>query len=138
MGVGAQPCWPLPNPTARTGRACVSARLRRGCKMVQSIIGRPIGRVEGSDKVTGQARYSADVRLPGTLWGAVLRSPLPHARIVRIDTARARGLRGVHALLTGHDLGGRRYGRSIADVPILAHDRVRYVGDPVVAVAAAD
>ena len=106
--------------------------------MVQSIIGRPIGRVEGSDKVTGQARYSADVRLPGTLWGAVLRSPLPHARIVRIDTARARGLRGVHAVLTGHELGGRRYGRSIADVPILAHDRVRYVGDPVVAVAADD
>jgi CO/xanthine dehydrogenase Mo-binding subunit len=98
----------------------------------------PLGRVDGRDKVTGQARYSADVVLPGTLWGAVLRSPLPHARLLAVETARARALRGVHAVLTGADLGGRRYGRSIADVPILAHERVRYVGEPVVAVAAED
>jgi CO/xanthine dehydrogenase Mo-binding subunit len=97
-----------------------------------------MGRVEGSEKVTGQARYSADGRLPGTLWGAVLRSPLAHGRVVRVAAARARGLPGVQAVLTGQDLGGRRYGRSIADVPVLAQDRVRYVGDPVVAAAAAD
>jgi len=101
-------------------------------------IGVPVGRLDGRDKVTGQARYSADVQLPGTLWGAVLRSPLPHARLVRIDTARARALPGVHAVLTGADLGGRLYGRSIADVPILAHERVRFVGEPVAAVAAVD
>jgi CO/xanthine dehydrogenase Mo-binding subunit len=103
-----------------------------------SAIGIPLGRLDGRDKVTGQAKYSADVRLPGTLWGAVLRSPLPHARVIRIDTSRARALSGVHAVLTGEDLGGRLYGRSIADVPILAHERVRFVGEPVAAVAAAD
>src|SRR3954447_5323957 len=102
------------------------------------MIGVPLGRVDGYEKVTGQARYSADVALPGTLWGGVLRSPLPHARILHVDTARARALSGVRAVLTGADLGGRLYGRSIADVPILAFDRVRYVGEPVVAVAAED
>ena len=90
---------------------------------VGSTIGIPLGRLDGRDKVTGQARYSADVRLPGTLGGAVLRSPLPHARLIRVDTTRARALPGVHAVLTGADLGGRLYGRSIADVPILAHER---------------
>lgn len=105
---------------------------------VVSVIGRPVARVEGKDKVTGQARYSADVHLPGTLWGAILRSHLPHARVVHVDTTRARGVPGVYAVLTGQDLGGRRYGRSIADIPILAHERVRFVGDPVAAVAAED
>src|SRR3954463_15295659 len=103
---------------------------------VLSPIGMPLGRVDGYEKVTGQARYSADVALPGTLWGGVLRSPLPHARILHVDTASARSLagdraraprlRGGRAVLTGADLGGRLYGRSIADVPILAFDRVRY------------
>jgi CO/xanthine dehydrogenase Mo-binding subunit len=105
---------------------------------VVSAIGIPLGRLDGRDKVTGRARYSADVQLPGTLWGAVLRSPVPHARVIRIDTSRARALRGVHAVLTGADLGGRLYGRSIADAPILAYDRVRFVGEPVAAVAAVD
>ena len=55
-------------------------------------IGKPVGRVEGEAKVTGTARYAADVVLPGMLWAKCLRSPLPHARIVRIDTSRAAAL----------------------------------------------
>src|SRR5439155_15259867 len=121
------------NSRARGGQAEGAAQVS-----VVSAIGIPLGRLDGRDKVTGRARYSADVQLPGTLWGAVLRSPVPHARVIRIDTSRARALSGVHAVLTGADLGGRLYGRSIADAPILAHDRVRFVGEPVAAVAAVD
>ena len=54
------------------------------------VLGQPIARVDGPEKVTGKAKYSADVNLPGTLWGKSLRSPYPHARIVRIDTAAAK------------------------------------------------
>jgi 4-hydroxybenzoyl-CoA reductase subunit alpha len=76
-----------------------------------SVIGRRVARVEGKDKVTGRTKYSADVHLPGTLWGAVLRSHVSHARVVGVDTTRARGVPGVHAVLTGQDLG-ESYGRS--------------------------
>lgn len=101
-----------------------------------STIGQAIQRVEGRSKVTGQARYTADVPMPGALWGAILRSPYPHARIRSVDASRARQADGVHAVLTGHDLSGRFYGRAVLDVPILASDRVRFIGDPVAAVAA--
>jgi CO/xanthine dehydrogenase Mo-binding subunit len=99
---------------------------------------RTLARVDGASKVTGRALYAGDVRLPGMLWGAVLRSPHPHARITRIDASAARQLPGVHAVLTGEDVAGVRYGRSISDIPILAHERVRFVGEPVAAVAAED
>src|SRR5215470_16738470 len=64
---------------------------------------RPI-RHDGLDKVTGRARYGADVHLPGMLHGKVLRSPHPHARILSIDASRALALPGVHAVVTGADL----------------------------------
>jgi CO/xanthine dehydrogenase Mo-binding subunit len=102
----------------------------------RSTIGQPVPRVEGRSKVTGQARYAADIRLPGTLWGAILRSPYPHARIRSIDASRALQAEGVHAVLTGDDVKGRLYGRAVVDVPILAQDRVRFIGEPVAAVAA--
>jgi CO/xanthine dehydrogenase Mo-binding subunit len=92
--------------------------------------------VDGILKVTGQAAYTAAVQVHGCLWGAILRSPLPHARITRIDVSGARALPGVHAVLTGQDIGGALFGRAIADVPVLCTDRVRFVGDPVAAVAA--
>jgi CO/xanthine dehydrogenase Mo-binding subunit len=76
--------------------------------------------------------------LPGILWGRALRSPLPHARIVRIDTSRAQQVPGIHAVLTGTDMRGIRYGRRLFDVPVLAEDRVRFVGERVAAVAAED
>ena len=101
-------------------------------------IGKPVGRVEGEAKVTGAARYAADVLLPGLLWAKCLRSPLPHARIVRIDTARAAALPGVHAVITAADLPNRLWGRWLKDMPVLARDRVRFVGEKVAAVAAED
>ena len=104
--------------------------------MVYTAIGQPTTRVEGQEKVTGALRYTADVALPGTLWGRALRSPYPHARIVRIDTSRAQQVPGVHAVLTGADVRGIRYGRRLFDVPVLAEERVRFVGERVAAVAA--
>jgi CO/xanthine dehydrogenase Mo-binding subunit len=99
-------------------------------------IGQAAGHVEGPAKVTGRARYSADILLPGMLWGKVLRSPFPHARIVSIDLAAARELPGVHAVLTATDLPEVRIGRFLRDIPVLARDRVRFIGEKVVAVAA--
>jgi CO/xanthine dehydrogenase Mo-binding subunit len=103
-----------------------------------SPIGAPVPRVDGVLKVTGQATYTADVPVDGCLWGAILRSPLAHARIVRIDVSRARALAGVQAVLTGRDVGGALFGRAIADIPVLCTDRVRFIGDAVAAVAAVD
>ncbi|HLH26016.1 MAG TPA: xanthine dehydrogenase family protein molybdopterin-binding subunit [Chloroflexota bacterium] len=101
-------------------------------------VGKPVGRVEGEAKVTGTARYAADVVLPGMLWARCLRSPLPHARIVRIDTSRAAALPGVRAVLTAADLPDRLWGRWLKDMPVLARDVVRFVGEKVAAVAADD
>jgi len=104
-----------------------------------SAIGQPVPRIEGPEKVTGATHYAADVTLPGTLWCKVLRSPLAHARIVRIDTSRAAALPGVHAVITAADLPpDTRIGRRMRDMPVLAVDRVRFVGDKVAAVAAVD
>jgi CO/xanthine dehydrogenase Mo-binding subunit len=102
------------------------------------VFGQPLARVDGPEKVTGKAKYSADINLPGTLWGKSLRSPYPHARIVSIDTTAAKALPGVHAVLTGDDVRGILYGRRLRDVPVLAWDHVRFAGERVAAVAADD
>ena len=99
-------------------------------------VGQPVAHVEGPDKVTGRARYTADIALPGMLWGKCLRSPFPHARIRSIDVSQAAALPGVQAVLTGADLPERRLGRFFLDLPVLARDVVRFVGEKVVAVAA--
>ena len=96
----------------------------------------PEVRVEGALKVGGRARYVADVRLPGMLWARFLLSSVPHARILSIDTSKAKAVPGVHAVLTGPDIGPLRFGRAVQDWPVLAYDRVRYVGERVAAVAA--
>jgi CO/xanthine dehydrogenase Mo-binding subunit len=93
-------------------------------------------RAEGPLKVTGAARYAADMTMPGMLWMAYTRSAHAHARIVSVDTSAARQVPGVHAVLTGADLGQVRIGRRIQDWSALAADRVRMVGDRVAAVAA--
>jgi CO/xanthine dehydrogenase Mo-binding subunit len=102
----------------------------------RSSIGTSVDRRDGAHKVQGRTLYSADVRLDGTLHGAILRSSLPYARITRIDVNAARALPGVHAVLTGLDIPDRLAGRSLADVPILCRDVVRFIGDRVAAVAA--
>lgn len=95
-------------------------------------------RVDAPAKVTGKALYAADFSLPGCLVAQVLRSPLPHARILNVDASRAEKLPGVLAVITGKDLPGRRYGHRLKDMTVLARDRVRYVGEGVAAVAAID
>ncbi len=102
------------------------------------VIGQSIVRGEGPDKVTGRSVFAADVTLPGMLWGKVLRSPFPHARIVSIDTTQARAVPGVHAVITAADLPDALVGRRLRDMPVLARDRVRFVGEKVAAVAAQD
>lgn len=103
-------------------------------------VGKRIPRIEGTLKATGQARFTDDIVLPRMLHARILRSHLPHARILNIDTARADSLLGVKAVVTGKDTSGRKFGvyaRS-ADQSPLAIDKVRYVGDEVAAVAATD
>jgi CO/xanthine dehydrogenase Mo-binding subunit len=102
----------------------------------ESPIGQSVGRRDGPAKVTGAARYAADVVLPGTLHGLLLRSAVPHARIARLDVEAARRVPGVHAVLTGADVPHTLAGRSLSDVPTLCRDVVRFVGDRVAAVAA--
>src|SRR5216117_2567926 len=106
--------------------------------MAHRIVGQPVGKLEGLGKVSGQACYSGDVTLPGLVWGKALRSPLPHARILRIDTSRARDLPGVLAVLTAWDLPDILVGRRMFDMPLLARDRVRFTGEKIAVVAAAD
>src|SRR5258706_10432334 len=100
------------------------------------VVGIPAPRVEGEQKVTGRAVYALDAVLPGMLWVKMLRSPLAHARIKKIDAAKARALEGVRAVLTGKDLAGAKIGKKIVDMPILAADVVRFAGEKVAAVAA--
>ena len=102
------------------------------------VIGRGITRVDGPSKVTGRSTHSADVNLPGTLWGGFLRSPFPHARMVNIDVSRARKLPGVRAVITGKDISSRLEGSTLQDKAVLVQDRVRYIGEKVAAVAAVD
>lgn len=100
------------------------------------IFDEPEYRVEGPLKVTGRARYTSDVGLPGMLYARFLLSPHPHARIISIDTSAANAVPGVHVVLTGQDIGDRRFGRYLYDWPVLAYDRVLFVGERVAAVAA--
>lgn len=105
---------------------------------IEQAVGAPVGRSDGPDKVTGRGKYSLDVVLPGTLWCKILRSPYPHARVVKIDASRALELPGVHAVLTPDEVLGLRMGKRLLDEPLLASDRALYIGDKVAAVAAED
>ncbi len=90
------------------------------------------------DKVTGKAVYGIDLQLPGMLYGKILRSPHPHARIKNIDTSGALAVRGVRAVLTASSIKNKPYGIVVEDEQPLARDRVRYIGDEVAAAAAVD
>jgi 4-hydroxybenzoyl-CoA reductase subunit alpha len=109
----------------------------------RSVVGKPLPRVDGKAKLTGRAKFTTDIMLPGMLHAKLLRSPLPHAKIRSIDTSKAEKLPGVVAVLTGKDTWGIRYG--FVDTPNypaeerpIAEDKVRFIGETVAAVAAID
>jgi CO/xanthine dehydrogenase Mo-binding subunit len=104
-----------------------------------NVVGRPETRLDGADKVTGKAVYTVDVELPGMAYGKILRSPYAHARVKRVDARKAEVLPGVYAVITRDDQRGLgMFGAAYKDQTIVAIDKVRYVGDPVAAVAAID
>ena len=108
-----------------------------------SLIGKDVPRTDARAKATGAALYTDDLKLPGMLYGKILRSPVAHARIARIDTGRALSLSGVKAVITGEDTPKIRYGNwrlypHTQDEYPLAIDKVRFIGDEVAAVAAVD
>lgn len=102
----------------------------------KQIIGIATPRVEGEEKVAGRAVYTVDVTLPDMLWVKVVRSPIPHGRIKRIDVSKAAKLPGVLAVISAKDVAGSKIGKKIIDMPILAEDVVRFIGEKVAAVAA--
>src|SRR6266851_1944361 len=108
--------------------------------MVQ--VGRSIPRLEARAKVTGRAQYVHNLRLPGMLQGKIFRSTVAHGRILKIDTSAARKVAGVHRVITIEDVLARianpYYGPAFHDQPILAHGKVRHIGEPVGVVLAAD
>jgi CO/xanthine dehydrogenase Mo-binding subunit len=100
-------------------------------------IGEVVPRADGIPKIKGEFAFSSDLVAPGMLWGHTVRSPHAHARIGSIDIAEALAMPGVHAVLSQDDVPGEKhYGLEFADQPVLAIDRVRYVGEPVALVAA--
>jgi 4-hydroxybenzoyl-CoA reductase alpha subunit len=108
-----------------------------------SVIGTRVHRVDGVEKVTGAAKYTFDMVLPNMLYGKVLRSPHPHAKILSIDTSKAEKLIGVKAVITGKDTVGKKQGiwrrfPELCDEEILCREKVRYIGDAVAAIAAID
>lgn len=106
--------------------------------MSYSVIGKSVPRLDAREKVTGEAKYCADLTLPGMLYGKIKRSPLPFARILNIDKSRAEKLIGVKAVITAEDTPKIPYGTFVADRLPLATDLVHFVGDEVGAVAAID
>jgi CO/xanthine dehydrogenase Mo-binding subunit len=105
-------------------------------------IGRSVPRLEARDKVTGRAEYTHLMRLPGMLHGKVFRSTVPHGRIKSIDTSAAKKMPGVFRVITAEDvvkvIPNPYYGPAFHDQPILAIGKVRFVGEPVAVVLAAD
>ncbi len=105
-----------------------------------NIVGTRVPMLDAGLKVKGAAQFTDDLVLPGMLFGKILRSPLPHARILNIDTSRAEKLPGVRGVVTGRDIPDRQYGivPMAKDEYALAKDKVRYIGDDVAAVCAID
>lgn len=108
-----------------------------------SVVGQRLPKIDAPAKATGEAKYAADLSLPRMLYGKMLRSTLPHARILHIDTSRAERLPGVKSVVTGKDTKGVKFGGwrafpQLIDQYPLCMDKVRYIGDEVAAVAAVD
>ncbi|MFL0267536.1 xanthine dehydrogenase family protein molybdopterin-binding subunit [Candidatus Clostridium radicumherbarum] len=105
--------------------------------MDYNYVGKGISRLDGIEKVTGEAQYVHDIKLQGMLYAKVKTSPYAHARIISIDTSKAKELPGVKAVLTGAE-ASQKLGIYMVDRPILAVGKVRYFGEAVAAVAAID
>ena len=106
-----------------------------------SAIGQTLPMIDAEERVTGRINYALNVELPGMLVGKILRSPFPHARIASVEASAAQRLAGVGAVLTRDDFGpasgySAKYGRIFRDQAVVALDKVRFVGDPVAALAA--
>ncbi len=105
-----------------------------------SVVGKRLAKIDAPDKATGRAVYANDIKLPNMIYGKLLLSPLPHAKIKSINVNRAQKLQGVKVILTGADVPDVTWGTSPAryDETVLAKDKVRFVGDVIAAVAAID
>ncbi len=105
-----------------------------------AVIGKSVPKIDGREKVTGQAKYTADLKFPNMLYGKILTSPHAHARILSIDTSEAETIPGVKEVITHKDVPDLKYGISPArwDENIFCIDKVRFVGDKVAAVACVD
>ena len=137
---------------AQAGSAPATAVATPSGLAPMNTVGRPTGRIDGAERVTGKATYTRDVQLPGMLYASVLRSPHPHARIRSIDVSKARALPGVKAVLShenctvvwgaGSVAGGTQYSDEIKKITTQRryafNNPVRFVGEPVVAIAATD
>jgi CO/xanthine dehydrogenase Mo-binding subunit len=101
-------------------------------------VGQSAERADGRLKLSGQAEYTGDLRIPGMLYGAILHSPVAHARIASVDTTAAETAGGVVAVLTAADLSDidPYYGHALRDRPVVALGKVRFLGEPVAVVAA--
>ena len=103
-----------------------------------TVVGERIPILDGKEKVTGEAKYAADLKFPHMLYGKILRSPHPHAKILNIDISKAKKVPGVKAVITTKDTPQKKWGAFIEDQTIFGVDKVRYIGEEVAAVAAVD
>lgn len=112
-----------------------SGRYKEDVMAKNETIGRPFARVDGRRKACGSAVYGPDIKMPGMLHAKFLASPYPHARIVHVDTEKAEKLSGVKAILTPKNVPQVRWGFMVKDTPVLAGDKVRFMGEPLAVVA---
>ncbi|MBT7953857.1 MAG: xanthine dehydrogenase family protein molybdopterin-binding subunit [Rhodospirillaceae bacterium] len=103
-----------------------------------AVIGKTTSKIDAIAKVTGDARFATDIYLKNMLWARVMRSTVAHARIVSINTEKAKKLKGVKAVLTAADMPDGKYGALVLDMAVFAQDKVRYIGEAIAAVAAID
>src|SRR6476646_6786665 len=131
--------------TRSTWWLCISGgqSMKRATQAAEtSQVGRSVPRLESWLKVTGRAEYVPNLRRPGMLYGKIFRSSIAHGRSKRIDVSAARALAGVHSVVTAAEVKtivpDPFYGPAFHDQPVLAVDKVRYVGEPVAVVLASD
>src|SRR5918994_4437147 len=128
--------------TARYSKLRAQVQMIEEADSMETNIGKSARRLDYQSKITGRALYLADMHMPGMCHGKILRSPLPHARIKNIDISKALKVPGILTIITGEHIIQDRgiepyYGPVFKDQTIVAVEKVRHVGDPVAAVAAA-